>query len=161
MAQSKMRRSPIQLSRKGRAFSPFRDAPCGRGVHQHFVDGRGQLLLVPLRDSAVDDALRLDAVVPAELADPVMMQEAHGGGDVQAEALLEIPYEVVASLSNVARNADVLGPLKSEMFVCKITITRCVFKRTCFCGLNLAFRRVFLRARGADLDSLGSSGNWR
>ena len=44
------------------------------------------------------------------------MQEAHRGGDVEAEALLEIPDEVVAGLSNVARNADVLGPLKLEMF---------------------------------------------
>ena len=117
MAQIKMRRSPIKLSRKRRAFSPLRDAPCGRGALQHSVDGRGQLLLVPLRDSAVDDALRVDAVVPAEFAHPVMMQEAHRGGDIQAEALLEIPYEVVACLSNVARNADVLGPLKLGMFV--------------------------------------------
>ena len=110
-------RMSLQYSRKGSAFSPFREAPCDRGVLQHSVDGRGQLLLVPLRDSTVDDALRLDAVIPAELADPVMMQEANRGGDVQAEALLEIPYEVVACLSNVARNADVLGPLKLGMFV--------------------------------------------
>ena len=113
MAQIKMRRSLIKLSRKRRAFSPFRDAPCGRGALQHSVDGRGQLLLVPLRDSAVDDALRVDAVVPAELADAVMVEESHRGGDVEAEPFVEVPYEVVAGLADVTRDADVLGPLKT------------------------------------------------
>ena len=98
----------------GSTFSPFGDASYGRGVGPHPVNGRSQLLFVSIGNSAVDDTLCPDAVIPTELADPVMMQKCHRGGNIQAETFLEIPNEMVASLANVARNADVLWPLKVE-----------------------------------------------
>ena len=100
-------------SGEGRPFGLLRDAPRVHGVLQHSVNGRRQLGLVLVGDGAVDDALRLDAVVAAELADAVMVEESHRGGDVEAEPFVEVPYEVVAGLADVTRDADVLGPLKT------------------------------------------------
>jgi hypothetical protein len=94
-------------------FCPFGAAAASSACLAHFkhrVHVLDEFFFVSVR-RPVDDTLCAHAVVAAKLAHSVVVQKADRGGHVQTETVNKLPDEVVAGLTNIARNTDVLGSL--------------------------------------------------